>query len=212
VSIISGRVSTPLSLIQADPPKSAACTWKRLALLHRICGPWARFPIFRGALDDGQKVVVKMAEYDAVPELCHEDRMYRVLSTLQGQVIPVCYGLFFIRPTCAILLTQDCGESLESFSILSALQRHETVHLFIFNLKGTHFITELRFRNQLKSHLWAIHCLGVMHNDIEPRNVVMSNSNLRVIDLGVAEDGHCCGDGTKCSDWLNMVEYIDADV
>ena len=122
---MSDRVSNPLSMIQADPSKSVRRTWKRLTLQRRICGPSARFPIFRGALDDGQKVVIKMAEYDAVPELCHEDRMYDLLSSLQGQVIPFCYGLFFIRPTCAILLMQDCGESLQSFAILSEPQRHE---------------------------------------------------------------------------------------
>ena len=70
-----------------------------------------------------------MAEYEMVAELCHEHRMYRLLSTLQGEVVPVCYGLFFLRPTCAVLLTEDCGESLESFVVLSELQRHE---LFFF--------------------------------------------------------------------------------
>lgn len=59
--------------------------------------------------------------------------------------------------------------------------------------------------------MWAIHGQGVIHNDIEPRNVVKSNSDLRVIDLGVAQSGHCCGDGTKCLDLLNMVEYIDTE-
>ena len=67
-------------------------------------------------------------------------------------------------------------------------------------------------RGQLKNHMWEMHQMGVLHNDVEPRNIVRCNSDLRVIDLGVAEDGHFCGKGTKCTDLLHVVEYIDGEV
>ena len=77
--------------------------------------------MYRGDLD-GNKVVIKLAENDLVNQLRHEMEMYEVLEELQGQVIPICYGLFLIGNSCALLILEDCGTPPESFSKLTFTQ------------------------------------------------------------------------------------------
>jgi tRNA A-37 threonylcarbamoyl transferase component Bud32 len=48
-----------------------------------------------------------------------------------------------------------------------------------------------------------LHERGVIHNDLEPRNVVIAGGQLRVIDLGLSELGHSCS-GTSCLSLPNL--------
>jgi hypothetical protein len=78
--------------------------------------------VYRGDLD-GNKVVVKLAENDLVHQLKHEMEVYRLLKDLQGEVIPICHGLFLAADSFAFLILEDCGTAPESFSKLTYAQR-----------------------------------------------------------------------------------------
>lgn len=78
--------------------------------------------MYRGDLD-GNKVVIKLAQDDLMQQLRHEMEVYKHLKDLQGQVIPICYGLFLLGDSCALLILEDCGTPPESFEDLSSIQR-----------------------------------------------------------------------------------------
>jgi hypothetical protein len=78
--------------------------------------------VYRGDLD-GNKVVIKLAENDLVHQLKHEMEVYKLLKDLQGQVIPICHGLFLVGDSFALLILEDCGTPPESFSNLTYTQR-----------------------------------------------------------------------------------------
>ena len=61
-------------------------------------------------------VVAKIVEPDVDDSLGYEFNIYGILKKLQGSSIPRCYGVFTIRSTCHMLLLQDCGSPLKSFS------------------------------------------------------------------------------------------------
>jgi tRNA A-37 threonylcarbamoyl transferase component Bud32 len=48
------------------------------------------------------------------------------------------------------------------------------------------------------NHAVCLHNHGVLHDDFEPRNIVISGGKLRVIDFGMAELGHDCSGPSKC--------------
>lgn len=118
----SGTASRALQLTQFDghndtkPPP-----WRRLIVHTMVAVQQTPFPVFRGNLGS-RRVIVKMAEDEFVPQLCHEAEIYRKLQCIQGRAIPLCHDLFFITSTCALLLMEDCGESLVSFSVLRVYQ------------------------------------------------------------------------------------------
>jgi len=182
----SGTASPALQLTQYDDGDDTnSLPWRYLAVHSMIAGQESSFSVFRGNLD-GRPIIVKMAEDEFVPQLCHEAEIYQKLQCIQGRAIPICHGLFFIKSTCALLLMEDCGERLASFSALCKL-----------------------LRVQLISHISAIHERGVLHNDIEARNIVVSNNNLRIIDFGLAEDGHQCDGMQKCPYLRDILEHIE---
>jgi hypothetical protein len=59
--------------------------------------------VYRGDLD-GNKVVIMLAQDDLVHQLQHEMEVYDLIKDLQGQVVPICHGLFFMGESCALLL------------------------------------------------------------------------------------------------------------
>ncbi|KAJ6528015.1 hypothetical protein B0H19DRAFT_1243089 [Mycena capillaripes] len=108
--------------------------------------------------------------------LNHEFDAYNALRSLQGISIPTLFGLY--HDNCdgsSVLITSDEGTPLDGFDKLS-----------------------LRDRHTLLSHLIRIHSAGVQHNDMEPRNVVLSPSlGPIIIDFDVASLDHRC-DGLYC--------------
>ena len=88
-----------------------------------------RFRIFRGHFQ-GQPVVAKIATASIDRSKSHlqaEYSVYRTLQHLQGSVIPRCYGLFHMEGPAYLLLTEDCGRSLETLDDLSCDQRSDSV-------------------------------------------------------------------------------------
>lgn len=132
-----------------------------------------------------------MTEDDTLGEvLQHEASIYNHLSDLQGFVIPTFLGLFRAGG-CSLLITADCGQSLTSFSTLS---NAEWYVLFWFIITYNWIATS----DQLMNHAVHLHEHGVLHNDFEPRNVVISGGKLKVIDFGMAELGHDCSGPSSC--------------
>jgi serine/threonine protein kinase len=84
-----------------------------------------------------------------------------------------------------MLLLEDCGESLDSYDGLTPNQR------CVQCLPYLHPLTDPRA--SLFSHVSAIHRRHVCHQDLEPRNVVMSASGqLRVVDFELSDRSHQC--------------------
>ncbi|KAH7908947.1 hypothetical protein BJ138DRAFT_1067926, partial [Hygrophoropsis aurantiaca] len=172
----SGCPSAVLPLLRLDQPNSSPLQpsqARRLTLTTSISHGGCS-SVFRGHVD-GAGVVVKMAEGDDDRKsLENEARIYSILQPLQGSAVPVCFGLF--RAGAALyLLMEDCGHRLESFSVLNSPQRHDLL------MKAT-----------------SLHQLGVIHNDLEDRNVLVAGSTLRITDFGESRRGHLCGGVDQC--------------
>jgi tRNA A-37 threonylcarbamoyl transferase component Bud32 len=56
-----------------------------------------------------------------------------------------------------------------------------------------------------------IHSHGILHNDIAPRNIVEKNGAVRIIDFGLAEDGHHCEGISKCPGLLQFQIILSAE-
>jgi tRNA A-37 threonylcarbamoyl transferase component Bud32 len=58
------------------------------------------------------------------------------------------------------------------------------------------------------NHAVCLHEHGVLHNDLEPRNVVIADGELRLIDFGLSELGHCCSGPSHCLSLLQLQDGI----
>lgn len=57
-------------------------------------------------------------------------------------------------------------------------------------------------------HAVCLHGHGVLHNDFEPRNVVISGGKVKVIDFGMAEMGHDCSEPSRCISLLELQNSV----
>lgn len=129
----SGNLSRPLPLIPVGKVHQGKAL---LTLSKRVNNYKGDFSVYRGDLD-GEKVVVKITEDEGLGEvLQHEASIYDHLTDVQGFVVPNFQGLFRVG-RCYLLITNDCGVPLETFSTLSNTDRY----VLIFGLNP--FITEL---------------------------------------------------------------------
>ncbi|KAJ7468472.1 hypothetical protein FB451DRAFT_373959, partial [Mycena latifolia] len=104
-------------------------------------------------------------------DLRNEALMYDALASLQGSALPRMAGCFQGKGW-TILVIEDCGRSVtaEDLPFLSLEQRR-----------------------MLWRHACSIHGSGIVHHDLEPRNLVVSSSGeVRVIDFAFARAGHVC--------------------
>jgi hypothetical protein len=130
INVVFTTSGTPSATLPLTPVVQAVKRFTRSSTLT-IHG-WVKqtdpfFTVLRAQMD-GLPIVVKMAEYESVDMLLREAEIYTKLGPLQGLVIPIFYGFFLIRPTCALLLMEDCGMALQSFSTLSMVQRLDSEH------------------------------------------------------------------------------------
>jgi hypothetical protein len=116
VFITSGWASQSFPLTNAWPGDNTG-RWHRLIMNTII-----QENVYRGNLD-GSRIVVKIASDGQIDRLRHEMEVYKSLKDLQGEVIPICYGMFLVGDSCTVLILEDCGTPPASFSDLSSVQR-----------------------------------------------------------------------------------------
>ncbi|BGP11817.1 hypothetical protein JCM10049v2_007737 [Rhodotorula toruloides] len=110
-----------------------------------------------------------------------EGRFYEQIGGKLDGVLPNFFGMFRGRPNgndaVALLLSRH-GKALEDFEVLLAEQRHE-----------------------LYAKLVRVHEVGIIHNDLEPFNVVYdrNSGDIRIIDLSRATS-HACLGPTACAE------------
>ena len=144
--------------------------------------------IFRGHFGH-RPIVAKICgdrTHRAESGLREEYAIYQALRNLQGSAIPRCYGLLRVGDFANMLLLEDCGNSLKSYDGLTPNQRCASC------------VDKARTplndpRASLLSHVSNIHRRNVCHQDLEPRNIVMSMSGqLRVVDFELSDRFHKC--------------------
>ncbi|KAJ6482857.1 hypothetical protein C8R47DRAFT_1132915 [Mycena vitilis] len=126
--------------------------------------------VFQGTTDHSPLIIKAIPPgWSGVSDLTNEANMYNVLVSLQGTVVPRFYGHFEGQGWSAIVL-EDCGTFVAGLDELSRAQRDTAL-----------------------DHARAIHGCGVMHNDLEPRNIVKTPSGaIRLIDFAFSTSGHDC--------------------
>ncbi|KAF7328619.1 RIO-like kinase [Mycena sanguinolenta] len=137
------------------------------------------------------RIVAKAAyRSSASDRLLHEFAVYNLLYTLQGVVIPSLFGLYRnLDDGSSILVTSYAGVTLEDFDALS-----------------------LPDRKILLLRVARLHQMGVLHNDLEPRNVVFSKrSGPRIIDFDSATLGHTCT-GLSCKELYDLAHRLRLDL
>ncbi|KAF7372396.1 RIO-like kinase [Mycena venus] len=89
----------------------------------------------------------------------------------------------------SILVTSYAGETLRDFNMLC------------FKDRQTRLMRVVR-----------LHEAGVLHNDLEPRNVVISKrSGPRIIDFDNATLNHTCG-GISCEELAELAHHLSLDL
>ncbi|KAJ7077074.1 hypothetical protein C8R44DRAFT_826482 [Mycena epipterygia] len=127
----------------------------------------------------------------ASQRLLHEFKAYNVMWALQGAAIPTLVGLYtnYNSNGSSVLILSHVGAPLGTFEALSPTQRRT-----------------------LLSHLVCLHRIGIQHNDIEPRNVMLSPSSTPVIiDFDNASLDHIC-QGKSCTELLEVAQRLGLDL
>ena len=97
-----------------------------------------------------------------------EVEIYRHLAELQGKVIPEFYGYVDFNGLFRALVLEDCGEEISEADMEN-------------------------YKTELRSHLEQIHAAGILHGDVETRNILIKRQEsdpsvqLRIIDFSHAK-------------------------
>ncbi|KAJ7261492.1 hypothetical protein C8J57DRAFT_1719720 [Mycena rebaudengoi] len=136
-------------------------------------------------------IVAKAAyQSSALDRLQHEFAVYRFLRALQGVVIPSLFGMYRnLSDGSSMLVTSYAGVTLKDFDTLC-----------------------LKDRRILLLRVVRLHQAGVLHNDLEPRNIVFSErSGPRIIDFDNATLEHRCT-GLSCKELCEMSHCLGLDL
>ncbi|KAJ7646229.1 hypothetical protein B0H17DRAFT_436389 [Mycena rosella] len=136
-------------------------------------------------------IVAKAAyQSSASDRLLHKFAVYNVLRALQGVVIPSLFGLYRnLDDGSSMLITSYAGVTLKDFNALC-----------------------LRDRQILLSHVIQLHQAGVQHNDLEPRNVTISQrSGPVIIDFDNATLEHVCT-GLSCKELSQLSQCLGLEL
>ncbi|KAJ7216902.1 hypothetical protein C8J57DRAFT_1732409 [Mycena rebaudengoi] len=126
----------------------------------------------------------------ALDRLLHEFAVYDFLRALQGVVIPSLFGLYRnLNDGSSILVISYAGGTLADFDTLC-----------------------LKDRQKLLLRVVRLHQAGVVHNDLEPRNIVFSERlGPRIIDFDNATLGHTCT-GLSCKELCDISHRLGLDL
>ncbi|KAL5501321.1 hypothetical protein ACEPAH_8581 [Sanghuangporus vaninii] len=158
----------------------------RLSLL-RLLGSGSTGIVYQATLDSDQvakdaeshlyaaKIVQKDVYHEkngCIARLHHEFKVYSKIAQLGLDISPKCYGLYESTYMLALILDYG-GEALAllPWSSYSVVDRHRQFEL-----------------------VFALHKIGIVHSDLEPRNIVRnSTGSLRIIDFSQAGFHKCPG-------------------
>ncbi|KAJ7632723.1 hypothetical protein FB45DRAFT_913289 [Roridomyces roridus] len=136
-------------------------------------------PVFRGfgSLQGSETVLaLKFAmREDLIDALKEESRVYSgALHSLQGSVIPRCFGLYVgvgeEDQQIGCLVLEHFGECIQQpFSFLP-----------------------LDLKIRIMDSIASIHRQGLLHGDFAERNVLVQDGDVRIIDFDQTEWGHDC--------------------
>ncbi|KAJ7620608.1 hypothetical protein DFH06DRAFT_1306157 [Mycena polygramma] len=141
--------------------------------------------VFQGATS-GSPLIIKAIPpgWSGVPDLVNEANVYGALGSLQGTAVPRFYGHFEGEGWAAIVL-EECGTAVGDLDGLSRAQRE-----------------------QVLEQARALHGCGVIHNDLELRNIVKAPSGaVRIIDFAYSASGHECA-GEACSELFHFSRLL----
>ncbi|KAF7328197.1 RIO-like kinase [Mycena venus] len=136
-------------------------------------------------------IVAKAAyQSSALDRLQHEFAVYEFLRALQGVVIPSLFGMYRnLSDGSSMLVTSYAGVTLKDFDTLY-----------------------LKDRQTLLLRVVRLHQAGVLHNDLEPRNVVLSErSGPRIIDFDNATLDHTCA-RLSCKELCELAHCLGLDL
>ncbi|KAJ7705776.1 hypothetical protein B0H16DRAFT_1635668 [Mycena metata] len=136
-------------------------------------------------------IVAKSAYQSWASErLLHEFAVYEFLRGLQGTVIPSLFGMYRnLDDGSSMLVTSYAGEALKDFQQLS-----------------------VKDRPTLLLRVVRLHQAGVLHNDLEPRNIVLSKRlGPRIIDFDNATFNHACR-GLSCKELSELAHRLGLDL
>ncbi|KAJ7089833.1 hypothetical protein B0H15DRAFT_273538 [Mycena belliarum] len=164
-----------------------------------MCILWSGGMILEDTSDDGDSIPVavkmaipqdngdKEAMNDTIETLRHEGLVYELLAKSGEQkVSPRYFGIFEDNAGSVALIVENGGTALKSFDGLSA-----------------------QHREALFEKAEQMHTVGIVHNDLEPRNIVESaEGELRIIDFDSADMGHSCSGKEECEELLEFKKAL----
>ncbi|KAG8893581.1 hypothetical protein FRC00_010331, partial [Tulasnella sp. 408] len=165
--LASGEHHTPSPLPPLQP---------FLLELNSNVGEGAKGWAFRGSIT-GRPDIQLVAKLVSANQVLHELELWKKLRSLAGIKIPGLYGAYvFDNPRRnwdrGFLLQQDAGHSIVSYEALCLEQKQELFQAALM-----------------------IHGVGIIHNDIRPPNVaVTEGGRVMVIDFDQARDHRCPGE------------------
>ncbi|HEY9605475.1 MAG TPA: AAA family ATPase [Allocoleopsis sp.] len=134
--------------------------------------------VYRGIRDDGLALVVKMLkqDYPAPQELTRYRQEYEITRSLNLEGVVKAYSQQDYHRTLVILLEDFGGESLEQW-----MRRRS-------DFCPMPLATFLRLAIALTDILGSIHAAHVIHQDINPGNIVLNPDTgvVKIIDFGIA--------------------------
>ncbi|KAJ7188665.1 hypothetical protein C8R46DRAFT_1055447, partial [Mycena filopes] len=116
-----------------------------------------------------------------------EGGVYRVLAASgKSAISPRFYGVFRNSIGSVALVLENCGKALKTFKDLTTQQ---CLALF--------------------SKAVEMHSVGILHNDLAPRNVVQdSEGELKILDFHVASLQHRCPGVDKCEELVDFKQAL----
>ncbi|KAJ7286195.1 kinase-like domain-containing protein [Mycena rebaudengoi] len=148
--------------------------------------PGATGVVFRATLGPMPLVIKAIPPgWKGVDDLLNEAVVYETLASLQGIALPRSAGLFDGHGWLIIIL-EDVGRPV---TVVSDLSLHQ--------------------REKLWQQACSIHASGVLHHDLELRNLVTSSSGeVRIVDYAYARLGHQC-DASTCVELKRFRGLLD---
>jgi Lipopolysaccharide kinase (Kdo/WaaP) family len=169
---------------------------------------WAGYMIIEGTAFRQRPVVAKMATTQrGREELLREGDIYRYLAKLpDGSFASRCYGVFDDTDGTTALIMDHLGIALKSFDNLGV----QASVIFPSNLLPQLLTRHISIDSQrIYDEATKLHKIGVCHNDLEPRNVLIDrDGHAHIIDFHVSETSHKCNLPIGCDELQRLARRL----